>query len=293
MPDASSGHGNGNDEKRKICFVVGPIGAADSPSRTHADWLLKSIILPAFREHFPEFDVVRSDRIDEPGMIDAQMIGHLLDAELVVADMSEHNANAFYEMGIRHMAALPIIHMFRKGTSIPFDVVPYRAIEFNYAHPDDLETAKIALRAAVDQTLKPGFKVENPVTRARGVQKISEDATPELQLLWQEVNALKEHLPLRGHPRRGAIVGVQLNLPSHAIGQVMAVLSAVGSVKSSRIEEGDEMASIHVMFDQAPGLDDLTRIQQAVQVFGGSMEVTGSTTQAQLPYSRYWDSQLK
>ncbi|TBE20531.1 hypothetical protein [Rhizobium ruizarguesonis] len=281
MPQEDASKSNGKSEKRKVCFVVGPIGATGSASRTHADWLLKGVILPTFKEHFREFDVVRSDRIDEPGMIDAQMIGHLLDAELVVADMSEHNANAFYEMGIRHMAALPIIHMFRKGTPIPFDVGPYRAIEFNYADPDDLEAAKVALRAAVDKTLKPGFKIENPVTRARGVQKISENATPEMQLLWQEVNALKKHLALRGHSRRDRdVVSVQLDVPGHAIGEVMTVLNAIVSVKSSRIEEGDEVASIFVSFDQAPGLDELGRIQQAVQVYGGSMAVLGSTTQA-------------
>jgi hypothetical protein len=72
----------------KTCFVVGPVGDANSPTRGHADWLLEEIISPVFVEHFKEFEVIRSDKIAQPGMIDAQVINHLLGDELVIADMS-------------------------------------------------------------------------------------------------------------------------------------------------------------------------------------------------------------
>lgn len=74
-------------------------------------------------------------------MIDTQMINHLLDADLVIVDMSLLNANAFYEMGIRHMARKPVIHMFVAGTSIPFDVKSYRAIEFSLVQHAHLAAA--------------------------------------------------------------------------------------------------------------------------------------------------------
>jgi hypothetical protein len=93
--------GDMTDASRKTCFVVGPIGDAGSAVRGHADWLLDEIIAPVFSEHFNEFDVIRADRISSPGMIDSQVINHLLDAELVVADLSFQNANAFYEVGLR------------------------------------------------------------------------------------------------------------------------------------------------------------------------------------------------
>lgn len=178
----------------KTCFVVGPIGDAGTETRTHADWVLRGIIKPVFESHFPDFEVIRSDGIATPGMIDAQVITHLLDDDLVVADMTSLNANAFYEMGIRHMQARPIIHMFKTGQPIPFDVKPYRAIEFNYAHPDDLENAKTALKLAVDETQREGFQVENPVTRARGVQQFQETATPEGKLLLGVVETLSARI---------------------------------------------------------------------------------------------------
>jgi hypothetical protein len=135
-----------NEKTTKICFVVGPIGDDGSPTRGHADWLLEGIIEPVFAEHFKDFNVIRSDKIAQPGMIDSQVINHLLDADLVIADMSLLNANAFYEIGLRHMERKPIIHMFRAGEVIPFDVKPYRAIPFSVEHPKHLSEAQKQLK---------------------------------------------------------------------------------------------------------------------------------------------------
>jgi hypothetical protein len=178
----------------KLCFLVGPIGDPDTSERIHADWLLQGVIEPVFKEHFPDFRVERADRITAPGMIDAQVINRLLDAELVIADMSFQNPNAFYEMGIRHLKGLPIIHMFRVGETIPFDVKPHRAIPFKLQHPDDLKKAQQDLKATVAEVIKPGFVVDNPVTRARGIEQISERAMEPVQLLLEEIRELKHRM---------------------------------------------------------------------------------------------------
>ena len=94
-----------------LCFVIGPIGDPGSEIRRDADWLLKGIIKPVVAEYFPEYYVERADEISEPGSISSQVITRLLDAPLVIADMSRHNANAFYELAIRHMVGLPTVHM--------------------------------------------------------------------------------------------------------------------------------------------------------------------------------------
>lgn len=176
------------------CFVVGPIGDSGSPTRGHADWLFEGIIAPVFAEHFTDFEVVRSDKIAQPGMIDSQVINHLLDAELVIADMSSLNANAFYEIGLRHMERKPIIHMFRAGEMIPFDVKPYRAIPFSFEHPKHLSEAREYLRQAIDAVLDPNYQVENPVTRARGFAAVSQHATADMQVLLMEMESLKSRL---------------------------------------------------------------------------------------------------
>lgn len=190
------------DQAQKTCFVVGPIGGAGTEIRTHADWLLDGIIKPTFREHYPDFDVVRSDTITSPGMIDTQMINHLLDAELVIVDMSLLNANAFYEMGIRHMARKPVIHMFVAGTSIPFDVKPYRAIEFSFVQHAHLGLAQQQLKSAIQDAISPDYVPDNPVTKAQNYTQIERAAEPADKVLMHEIlslrsefNALKTSLP--------------------------------------------------------------------------------------------------
>ena len=179
--------------EKKDCFVVGPIGAADSPVRIHADWLLEEVIDPVMAA-YPDFTVHRADKLSQPGLIDTQVITHLLNDHLVIADMTTLNPNAFYEIGIRHMAQKPIIHMHKAGEKIPFDVSAYRSIEFSLEKPGDLREARKRLASAVDAIFASEYKVDNPVTHARGVVDLQERATDAQRVLLDEIEGLKERL---------------------------------------------------------------------------------------------------
>jgi hypothetical protein len=188
----------------KLCFVIGPIGLPNSDARRHADWLLKGIIRPVFSKSFPEFEVLRAEEISEPGSISSQVINRLLTAELVIADMSRANPNAFYEMGIRHMKRLPTIHMYLDGEDIPFDVKPYRAIAFKHNDPEDHVMAQAALKLAIEEVIKPGFVVENPVTQARGRDEFEETATPIQRMMLERLDGLaREVAELRTARQQG------------------------------------------------------------------------------------------
>jgi hypothetical protein len=52
-------------------------------------------------------------------MIGDRMISDVINAELVVADLTDLNPNAFYELGIRHAKEGPTIHIARLGTILP------------------------------------------------------------------------------------------------------------------------------------------------------------------------------
>jgi hypothetical protein len=178
---------------KKLCFVISPIGDVDSAARIHADWLLKGIVEPVTVE-FSEFTVRRADQDPRPGLIDVQMIDHLLSAELVIADLSFLNPNVFYEIGIRHMAQKPIIHMQLATEKPPFDVSLYRAIKFSLVKPQDLSAACAELKVAVEAVLATGYQVENPVTNARGRIRLQEHATPEQLLLQEQIEAIQHRL---------------------------------------------------------------------------------------------------
>src|SRR5262249_32336692 len=119
---------------------------------------------------------------------------HLLNDDLVIADMTNLNPNAFYEIGIRHMAQKPIIHMHKKGEKIPFDVGAYRSLEFSLDRPSDLRNARASLAGAVEGLLADGYKVGNPLMHARGVVELHERASHPQRVLLDEIEGLKDRL---------------------------------------------------------------------------------------------------
>jgi hypothetical protein len=127
--------------KSKLCFIVGPIGAAGDDARIHADWVLHYIIKPVLDKH-PDFDVKRADHEPTPGMITNQIINDLHDAELVIADLAFQNPNVLYEIGIRHMAVKPIIHLNLDKRKIPFDLSPYRTVQYSRSTVQEIENAE-------------------------------------------------------------------------------------------------------------------------------------------------------
>lgn len=162
------------EKASKLCFVIGPIGAYKSEVRAHANTLLKTIIKPTFLAHFKEFHVERADHIPGPGLMDLQIISRLIEAELVIADLTGRNPNAFYELGIRHMLVKPVLHLYLRGSVIPADVAPYRAIEYGYADKWEIRDAKIALRKMVSHVFSPIFEIETPVTRSAGFIRLQD-----------------------------------------------------------------------------------------------------------------------
>jgi hypothetical protein len=181
------------EPRSKLCFVIGPIGDENSDVRIHADWLLELIIEPVMAD-FPDFRVQRADKLPQPGLIDAQVINGLLTAELVSADLTKLNPNAFYEIGIRHMVQKAIIHMQVSDEKPPFDVSLYRAIKFSLRRPSDLKDAQARLREQVAAVLAEDYVVENPVTNARGRMSLDQHATPDQKVLLEQMRGIQERL---------------------------------------------------------------------------------------------------
>jgi hypothetical protein len=81
----------------------------------------RNVIKPAVQA--AGFQCVRADEIVHSGLIDVPMYEQLLDADIVVADLSTSNKNAFYELGIRHaLRPYTTIVIAEEGLKAPFDV---------------------------------------------------------------------------------------------------------------------------------------------------------------------------
>ena len=139
---------------KATCFVVGPFGKPDSKARAWSDCLY-DLLKVALRDRF---DIQRS--IDDPtaSNITEKMQEQLGAATMVIGDLSDLNANAFYEVGFRHGRAMPFVLVCRSGTDIPFDLSTYAVtfIDATYEETSrkyyvgDFGKATAALQARVE-----------------------------------------------------------------------------------------------------------------------------------------------
>lgn len=125
---------------KKTCFIVCPIGEDNSDIRKHSDTVLNHIIKPAFDSS--EFEIIRVDSLPTVDRIDQTIIQYLQDSDLVIADMTGHNANVFYEFGYRQALGLPVIPIIEEKENIPFDVTTLRTIKYA---TNDLDKASLAI----------------------------------------------------------------------------------------------------------------------------------------------------
>lgn len=114
--------------KTKTCFIVTPIGADNSNIRRAADGVIDSAIEPVLREF--NYMCKVAHRVNQQGLITAQVINDVVESELVIANLTELNPNVMYELALRHCTDKPIIHICEKGTILPFDIKDQRTIMY-------------------------------------------------------------------------------------------------------------------------------------------------------------------
>lgn len=132
----------GSENMRK-CFVISPIGDDGSDVRKRADQVFKYIIAPVCDE--TGFEPIRVDKLNQPDSITQTIIDFLINSELVIADITGHNPNAFYEMGYRTSTGKPIIHLKGKTEEIPFDIAGIRAFDYDLSDLDSVAEIKSRL----------------------------------------------------------------------------------------------------------------------------------------------------
>lgn len=111
----------------KTCYIIGPIGKSESIKRKWADFVMKKVIKPVVMECGYEAPQ-RSDTDLSQALIMRGIIQQMLDSDLVFADLSYRNVNAYYELGIRHCIQKPVIHLIKKNQRPPFDLKDPRVI---------------------------------------------------------------------------------------------------------------------------------------------------------------------
>lgn len=115
----------------KNLFVIMPFGIKKLDDREYNfDNVYESIIKPA--GIIENWKVSRIDEHPNAGLITNQILKELLEADVVLAEITTPNPNVFYELGIRQtISRRGTILIAQQGTKLPFDISSQRVIFYD------------------------------------------------------------------------------------------------------------------------------------------------------------------
>lgn len=111
----------------KRCFVIMPFSeTTEKHPASYWDNFFSKFVKPSIEGL--GYSCSRSKA--QPSNIIKDILKELIDADLVLAVLTDFNANVWYELGIRHTLRKGTIMVIEEGQKLPFDISHYGAIKY-------------------------------------------------------------------------------------------------------------------------------------------------------------------
>lgn len=179
------------------CFLIMPISDPDGYEVGHFRHVYEDLIRPACEN--AGYAPVRADDVSRTNFIQLDVLNRLLEAPMALCDLSAHNPNVLFELGIRQAFDKPVVLVQEEGTQQIFDIgllrhVTYRKSLFFREVPVDQAKITAFLRetrdaASKDDGLNSLVKLLS-VPAAASLRDVP-DSDPRFQLILAELTRLK------------------------------------------------------------------------------------------------------
>lgn len=173
----------------RSCYVSTPYGTKRDAlgRRIDFDQIYRDVVRPALERS--GLSVSRLDEIPAGALIQRELFSTLVGSDLMIADISTHNANVMYELGLRHaLRRGGTVLIAAQGVRIPFDVsntsvILYELDESGRVSDEAARRLQEQLRAAVHVRMErfvvdsalydffPELKVELPAGLSAGAPR--------------------------------------------------------------------------------------------------------------------------
>jgi len=286
IKDATSG-----EEKKKLrpevrphAFVVMPFGKKKGGDGSLYDFnaIYQTLIKPALEQ--AGFEPFRADEATASGDILTDMFQELLLADLVLADLSIDNANAFYELGIRHaFRKRGIVHIQAGRAYMPFDIfnvrtLPYHVTEEGIPDPAFLDKDIQAIaRITRDTWASDRDAIHSPIFNLlTGLNEPDQRdlRTPLATGFWREYNEWRERVTVAQRQKRiGDILLLTEEITNplikeEAVGQAGRALANMGrhELALAQYRKGMEINPENLFFRQQEAfhLNRLGKVDEAI-----------------------------
>jgi hypothetical protein len=174
-------------------FVLSRIGSKGSSERARADEVFKYVVAPAVGQY--ELTPMRSDHDPTPGPVTAQIVRSIIEAVVVIADVTGRNANVYYELGIAHSFGIPTVMLIDETASMVFDTQNERTIVLGAGESLSVTQADVAVKGlaeALGVVLRDGYQPRSVVTEAATTRSLDALAPENPQA--SELGAIREKL---------------------------------------------------------------------------------------------------
>lgn len=91
-----------------------------------------------------------------------EFVQGIVEADLVIADLTGLNGNVMYELGLAHALGARVILLTQNIAELPFDLRTYKANPYS-THFDEAESLKSVLRSMGEATLAGSAEYGNPI----------------------------------------------------------------------------------------------------------------------------------
>lgn len=166
---------------KKQCYVIMPYGKKYVGRLRFIDFesVYRNIIESSknfIKEHEIEFS--RSKDEKKTGGITEEFINSILDAEICIIDVSNGNANVFYELGLRHAFRKRISVIIAHASSrLPFDIKDMRVIFYDHRSREGILEAAKEIAAYIETALN-NRDVDSPVYKMVSNYKVTVESRP-------------------------------------------------------------------------------------------------------------------
>ena len=113
------------NDKSKLnddCFIIMPISDPAGYDTGHFKGIYDDIFKPACE--VAGLNPIRADDIESTSMIHINILQKLLNSPMAICDLSSHNPNVLFELGVRQAFDMPTVLVQEEGTTQIFDIAP-------------------------------------------------------------------------------------------------------------------------------------------------------------------------
>ncbi|MYB22610.1 MAG: hypothetical protein F4066_02290 [Chloroflexi bacterium] len=144
------------DNKKPTAFVIMPF----TPD-------LQSVFDSFYRKTLEAngMAVQRADNSQNSQAITKDIVLSIRGSDLIIADLTDANANVYYELGLAHAMNKPVIMLAQDVDDLKFDLRAYRCLIYS-THFEDMDEARQALSERIASFLNGSLQFGSPVSDA-------------------------------------------------------------------------------------------------------------------------------